>query len=56
MHLLKKKSVVFDSNSLKMSVWFDKKTYKSIISQYCLVVTLEVSILFDINFEKMYSA
>ena len=54
-YLLWNKSVVFGSHSLKMSVSFDKNLWKSIILQYYLVVTLEVSILLDINSEKMRS-
>ena len=48
-----RKSLIFGSNSLKITVSFDKSLQKSIILQCCLVVTLEVSILFDMNSEKL---
>ena len=48
-------SVVSGCNFLKMSVSFDKNLQKSIILQYGLVVTLEVSALFDMNSVKMCS-
>ena len=38
------KFVVFGSNSLNMSASFDKNFQKSIALQYCLLVTLKVSI------------
>ena len=48
-----RKSLIFASNSLEITVSFDKNLQKSIILQCCLVVTLEVSILFDMNSEKL---
>ena len=52
-HFPSKKFVVFGSNYLKMSVLFDKNLSKSIILQYCLVVTLEVSILIDMKMRSI---
>ena len=41
-----KKSVVFLSSLLKMTISFNKNFYKSIVLYYCLLVTLKVSKLF----------
>ena len=46
---MEKVCIVFGSNSLKMSISFDRNLQKSVTLQYYLVVTLRVSILFDMN-------
>ena len=43
------------SVTLKISVSFDKKVSKSIILQYCLIVTMEMSISLDLNSGRMCS-